>query len=188
LGYNIRYSIDSFTHEYNTQITTYTGYPLFEEMQPADEFQKAKWDTARLIAYTGSALHFMRSIFNKDLAQQKFEIQFLIKSNGKENAIKLKDPYGALHYQKDDSTQTVEILPNQNDLGILFTGAKPSENYLRENPGEPADFRFSIINFKPREGIVIEQNGYFYDQNDVTFSGYWSRDKVADQLPYDFKP
>jgi len=30
LGYKIRYTLDSFTHEYASSITQFTGYPLFE--------------------------------------------------------------------------------------------------------------------------------------------------------------
>ncbi len=186
LGYNIKYSIDSFTHEYNTEISTYTGYPLFEEMTAADELQKMQWQKARLAAYRGSALHFMRSLYNKELLAQQFEVQFIVKINGKENALPLKNTYAALNYVKDDSTQTVEILPNQNDIGILYLAAKPTADYLKENAGEPGAFQFSVLNFKPKESLVIEQNGYFYDQNDVAVSGFWGWCKVADQLPYDY--
>ena len=35
LGYTIKYELDSFVHEYNTQVSLYTGYPLFQEMQSA---------------------------------------------------------------------------------------------------------------------------------------------------------
>ncbi len=187
LGYNIKYTLDSFTHEYNTNTSIYTGYPLFEEM-PGNEEQMSKWLYARREAYKGSMLRFMRSVYNKNMAQQKFEIQFIIKNNGKDSALKLKNPYAALNYQKDDSTQTIEISPNQNNVGVLFLGDKPNDAYLQENPGEPSSFQFSILGFKPGESIVIEQNGYFYDQNDISISGYWTWDKVAKQLPYNWQP
>ncbi|MEJ7609677.1 MAG: carboxypeptidase-like regulatory domain-containing protein [Ferruginibacter sp.] len=185
LGYNIKYNLDSFTHEYKSQVSTYSGYPLYEEMQGNDA-QKQQWETARQAAYKGSLLHLMRSVYNRDLKGQEFEIQFIVNNNGTENAIKIKDPYGAFNYKKDDSIQTVEIIPNQPGVGILFSGEKPSVAYLNDNTGEPSAFQFSMLNFRPNESIVIEQNGYFYDQNDITISGYLTWDKVAQQLPYDF--
>ena len=185
LGYNIKYSLDSFTHEYNTEVSTYTGYPLFEEMH-GDSIQMQQWAVARHKAYNGSLLHFMRSIFNRELKAQEFEIQFLVKINDKDNAVKIKDPYSALNYEKDDSTHTVEIIPNQKNVGVLYAGSKPSDAYLRNNPGEPSQLRFSLLSFVPNETIVIEQNGYFYNQNDISISGYWAWEKVSDQLPYDF--
>jgi hypothetical protein len=186
LGYNIKYELDSFTHEYKTEVSTYSGYPLFENMQ-GDSSQVQQWLAARREAYKGSVLHFMRSVYNKNITEQKFEIQFIVNIYGKEEGIKVKDMYAAINYAKDDSTQTVEILPNQNEVAILFLGARPSANYLTENPAESKDFKLSVLSFKPKESIIIEQNGYFYDQNDVTTSGYWAWDKVAEQLPYDYK-
>jgi CarboxypepD_reg-like domain len=186
LGYNIKYALDSFVHEYKTEITVYTGYPLFENIQ-GDSTQIQKWQEARAAAYKGSMLHFMRSVYDKNLKEQAFEIQFIIQGSVKDNAITLKDAYAALNYAKDDSTNTVEILPNQNNVGVLFLGAKPSAQYLAENTGEPSDLRFSMLAFKPNESIVIEQNGYFYEQNDITISGYWAWDKLAEQLPYDYR-
>jgi hypothetical protein len=186
LGYNIKFELDSFTHEYKTEVSTYSGYPLFENMQ-GDSTQIQQWQAARKEAYKGSILHFMRSIYNKDITDQKFEMQFIVKVYGKDEGIKVKDIYAAINYAKDDSTQTVEILPNQSEVGILFLGAKPSANYLLENPTESKDFKLSVLSFKPKESIIIEQNGYFYDQNDVTTSGYWAWDKVAEQLPYDYE-
>ena len=43
LGYNIRYNLDSFTHAYETQVSLYTGYPLFEEMTAANNEQQNYW-------------------------------------------------------------------------------------------------------------------------------------------------
>jgi hypothetical protein len=186
LGYNIKYELDSFTHEYKTEVSTYSGYPLFENMQ-GDSAQMLQWQAARRDAYKGSILHFMRSVYNKNITEQEFEIQFIVKVYGKDEGIKVKDIYAAINYAKDDSSQTVEILPNQNEVAVLFLGAKPSVAFLTENPSESKDFKLSVLSFKPKESIIIEQNGYFYDQNDVTTSGHWAWDKVAEQLPYDYE-
>jgi CarboxypepD_reg-like domain len=185
LGYNIKYELDSFTHEYKTELSTYSGNPLYENMQ-GDSVQMQKWNMARKEAYKGSLLHFMRSIFNKDLKEQQFEIQYLVKVYDKEEAIKVKDIYSSINYIKYDSTATVEIEPNQPEVGVLYVASKPSAAYLLDNAGEPKDFKFTTLSFKPKESIVIEQNGYFYDQNDVTISGYLAWCKIAEQLPYDF--
>jgi hypothetical protein len=68
LGYTIKYELDSFVHEYNTQVSIYTGYPLFQEMQSSNMADLEKWTTARKTAYNGSILHFMRSMHEKRLA------------------------------------------------------------------------------------------------------------------------
>jgi hypothetical protein len=186
LGYTLKYALDSFTHEYNTEVSLYTGYPLFEEMPAADSSQKMKWTLARQQAYKGSMLHFMRSLYNKDLVKQGFEVQFVVDVNGKETAIPLKDFYGAFNYKKDDSTLLVEVRPNQQRVGVIYFKEKPAARFTALNPDEPSAFQFSTLTFLPKESIGIEQNGYYFEQNDIAISAYWTWDKIADQLPYDY--
>ena len=188
LGYTIKYTLDSFTHEYNNQLSQYTGYPLFEEMQAVDEAQKEKWKTNRQAAYNGSILHFMRSLYHRQLAEEGFEIQLLVDQNGREEAFPVKNFYGALNYAMDDSTQVVEIMPNQKEVAILYKNEQPSPLYLEANPEASSKFELSVISFLPKEPIGIEQNGYYYDQNDITINSYWAWEKVGDMLPYDYKP
>ncbi|MEO5984195.1 MAG: carboxypeptidase-like regulatory domain-containing protein [Ferruginibacter sp.] len=186
LGYKITYALDSFTHEFGPQVSLYTGYPLFEQIPAASLDQQAAWDTARKIAYKGSILHFMRSLYNKQLKEEGFEIQFMVKINDNDKALKLKDFYGAMNYNKDDSTQTVEVKPNQKDVGIIYAREKPSKDFIDSHPDEPSLFQFSVLSFLPAESIIIEQNGYYFEQNELTIHAYWTWEKIADLLPYDF--
>jgi len=39
LGYKIKFQLDSFAHEYSTELSTYTGFPFFEEL-PGSEAPK----------------------------------------------------------------------------------------------------------------------------------------------------
>jgi len=187
LGYNIKYTIDSFTYEYNTQTTLYTGYPLFEEMQSADTTRQKLWAANRLKAYKGSMLHFMRSLYNKQLKEEGFEIQFLVKNNEKEDAVPLLNFYGGMNYSKDDSTKTVEVKPNQTNVVLLYNKEIPEPLYLAANPDAPAKFQLSILVFTPDESIIIEENGYYFEQTDIIKNEYLAWKKMADMLPFDFK-
>jgi len=186
LGYTIKYQLDSFVHEYTPQISVYTGYPLFQEMQPADAGQKEKWNLARKEAYNGSILHFMRSLHQRKLKEDGFEIQFIVKNNDKEIAIPLKDFYGAVNYAMDDSTYVAEITPRQKDMAVIYKKEGSPLTYLEANPDASAAFQFSVLSFLPNESLGIEQNGFYFDQNNITITGYWGWEKVADLLPYDF--
>jgi len=188
LGYKIKYTLDSFTHEYGTQLSTYSGYPLFEELVPTNDGQKSLWQTNRLKAYYGSMLHFMRSVHNKSLKEEGFEIQFVTSRNDQEMAVPLQDFYGALNYTKTDSTQLVEITPNQQNLAVLYTKQPPDSLYVSTTNDVQRDFQLSILTIADGASIDIEQNGYFFDQNDIIINGYWIWQKVADVLPYDFRP
>jgi hypothetical protein len=187
LGYKIKYTVDSFTYEYNTQVSLYTGYPLFEEMQTTDTAKQNLWAANRLKTYKGSLLHFMRSVYNKQLKEEGFEIQFLVKTDDKETPVLLPNPYGAINYSKDDSTQTVEMKPNQTNVAVIYNKAEPEQNYLAANPDEPQKFQLSVLSFIPGQSIIIEQNGYYFDQTDIIINQYLGWKKMADMLPYDFK-
>lgn len=188
LGYTIKYSLDSFVHQYNDNVSIYTGYPLYEEMQTEDSVLLVQWSEARNDAYKGSTLHFMRSVYNKSLKNQGFEIQQLYTVNGDDKMKPLPFEYAALHYKKDSATLTVQVRPDFPRLGVIYKAEKPTAAYLSKFPKEPSLFQFSVLGFTTREPMVIEQNGYYYDQFDLVTSGYWGWEKVADALPYDYKP
>jgi hypothetical protein len=187
LGYIIKYELDSFVHEYNTQVSVYTGYPLFQEMESSSVDQLLKWNTARKTAYNGSILHFMRSMYQKKLKEEGFEIQFILKNNDKETAFPLKEFYKPMNYTRDDSSNTVEILPNQKNVAVIYKNEESSPLYVAENPDASSKFQLSVVSFLPNESLDVEQNGFYYEQNDITITGYWAWEKVADMLPYDFK-
>jgi len=186
LGYNVKYSLDSFVHNYKTEVTTYSGYPLFQEMESSSIAQLTKWNAARKVAYNGSILHFMRSLYHKKLKEAGFEIQFLIKENDKEKAFPLKDFYGAMKYSMDMEDKTVEINPAQKEVAVIYKDEETSALYQEKNPDAPTKFQLSVLSFLPTETLDIEQNGYYFEQNDITITGYWAWEKVADMLPYDF--
>ena len=186
LGYSIKYTLDSFTHEYNTQVSLYTGYPLFKELEPANEEQRDRWKLNRETAYNGSILHFMRSMYRKKLKEEGFEIQFLVKENEKERAIPLRNFYSAVNYKMDDTAKTVEIMPNQKEVAVIYKNEEPSRLFLEANTDASAKFQLSVVSFLPSESLEIEQNGYYYEQSDITITGYWAWEKVADMLPYNF--
>lgn len=187
LGYNLKFAIDSFTNEYNTNTNLFIGYPLFEAMHGTPE-QQQTWNENRAEAYKGSTLQLMRSIFNQSLEKDGFELQFIIKNKDKEIPIPLQNVYGALNYDKDDSTNTVEFMPNQNEVAVIYKNAGPEQAYLASDPSLKKDFQLSTLLFSPGESIVIEQNGYYYDQTDITTNGYLGFKKIGDMLPYDYVP
>lgn len=187
LGYNIKFAIDSFTYEYNNNTAQFIGYPLFEQMHGTPE-REAVWQQNRTKAYNGSLLHFMRSLYDRTLEEEDFEVQFLVKNNDQEKTIPLKNPYLALNYKKDDSTNTIEFRPNQPDMVIIYNDAKPEQAYFNFDPKAKRDFQVSTLSILKGESIIIEENGYFFEQTDIITNGYWGFEKVGNMLPYDYDP
>ncbi len=188
LGYTIKYELDSFVHEYNSELSVFTGYPLFEDMKDSTEAQKSSWKAAREKAYYGSTLHFMRSFYNKQLEKEGYELQLILQLNNKDEAFKIKDVYSNMGYATKDSSASVTIKPKQPRIGVLYKKDKPTPDYIKANLEEPTDFQFSTLIFPLEGNVEIESNGFYFDQNEITLSGYWSWLKMGDALPYDFMP
>ena len=186
LGYLVHYALDSFIYTYDNQTAFYTGNPLFEELTPADDTQKQSWTNNREKAYRGSILHYMRSLYQKRIQEEGFQTQYILNYMGKDTALPFKNVYASLNYQKDDSLQVVSFNPYQRRLVVLYLNEKPEQEFLTDNPDESRDFEYSVLTLQPGESIFVEQNGFYYDQADITMSEYWGWSKVADQLPYNY--
>jgi len=184
LGYKIKFQLDSFAHEYNTGMSVYTGFPFYEEL-PGNDSIKAVWRSNRDKAYHGSRLHFMRSWHDHKLLEEGFVIEKVDSNSVALKTIPVENPYDSLFYQVVENSD-VDINYNGR-LRIIYRKSLPDARYLSDNK-LPAYLKSQITIMEISDGFVIQQNGYFYDQNDVTNNGYWSYKKMADALPYDYYP
>ena len=75
LGYRLKYYDLEFGYSPDDESMYYSGEPVFEEMTPRDEQQQRQWATNRLTAYTGSFMHFLRSVYRNRLRAGSFITQ-----------------------------------------------------------------------------------------------------------------
>ena len=75
LGYRLKYYGLYFAHDAEDNSITYYGEPVFKEMTPADDAQRQQWAANRAAAYTGSFMHFLRSLYTNRVKQQDFMAQ-----------------------------------------------------------------------------------------------------------------
>jgi hypothetical protein len=182
LGYKIKYQLDSFVYDYNTTVSSYTGYPLFQEIQGSPD-QAEGWKKNRFASYIGSRLHFMRAWYDSTLKDEGFDLEIMDPTQ-QDKAEPIENPYGSEIYNTDSGTAVISI---KGKLRINYRNHVPDKKYLLINK-YPANTRFQISALDITDGIEIEENGYFYDQAEVTNSGYWAWKKLAELLPYDYNP
>jgi len=75
----------------------------------------------------------------------------------------------------------------QGRLRVSYKNQLPDKKYLLEHKF-PLNTPVQISAMDIVNGFVIEENGYFYEQSDVTNMGYWAWKKVAELLPLDYLP
>jgi carboxypeptidase-like protein len=182
LGYRIKYQLDSFVYEYNNNISTYTGYPLFEEMQGTPE-QQDSWKQNRLYSYAGSRLHFIRSWYDSTLDDEGFVLE-MADSNDNSKMRRITNPYDPKYYAIDSGDVEIGI---QGRIRVSYKNQLPDRKYLQEHKF-PLNTPVQISAMDIANGFVIEENGYFYEQSDITNMGYWAWKKVAELLPLDYLP
>ena len=180
LGYRIKFQLDSFVYDYTGNIGSYTGYPLFEALDGSPD-QQQTWKQNRLYSYSGSRLHFVRSWYDSTLDDEGFVLE-LVDSN--KQMKRIQNPYDPSLYSRDSGDVEIGI---QGRLRVSYTGQAPDRKYLVQYK-YPLTTSAQISALDIVNGFVIEENGYFYDQADVSNIGYWSYKKLAELLPYDYLP
>src|SRR5579862_418737 len=180
LGYRIKYQLDSFVYDYTGKIGSYTGYPLFEEMTGTPDLLDV-WNRNRYTTYIGSRLHFMRSCYDSTLNDEGFTLELLDSRN---NATPVENPYDSQYYSVDSGDVVIGI---KGRLRVKYGNHVPDRKYLMQN-NFPMTTPEQISALDIIDGFTIEENGYFYEQSEVTNMGYWAWKKLAEALPYDYNP
>lgn len=78
LGYKLQYLLEEFSYNFKTKMIFYVGYPLFQPMKGNNAKMK-RWERRRAELYTGSMMHFMRSLYRNTLLEEGFEVRRLEK-------------------------------------------------------------------------------------------------------------
>ena len=182
LGYKIRYQLDSFNYDYNTNISQYTGYPLFEEIDTLREV-KTNWLKNSARTYLGSRMHFMHSFYDSVLTEEGFVVEKLDDRNPRNIEGRVIDNvYDSSYYFKDSSMADINW---KGRYRVSYKSVLPDKKFLDEFK-LPAKTRAQVTILDIADGFVIEENGYFYEQYDVINTGYWAWKKLAELLPYDY--
>ncbi|MGZ3763481.1 MAG: carboxypeptidase-like regulatory domain-containing protein [Mucilaginibacter sp.] len=76
LGYRVKFLIDTFSNNGITNIISWQGKAVFQEL-PGSEAQKKAWKLKRQETYYGSSRHFYKSLYADRLTQEGFIIKKL---------------------------------------------------------------------------------------------------------------
>jgi hypothetical protein len=158
LGYKITYFLDEFEFDMKNQATFFTGNILFNEDLSVSWEQKKIFNTAREIAYKGSRMQFIRTLWNNSFESAGYLI---------------RDQSGRrLTYNKivTETDSTSKIIKYREDLVIFFKSTQPA----------------GYIHFKQDE-VEIDRDGYFNPYG-IRWSGHMADQRIADWLPYEYKP
>jgi hypothetical protein len=213
LGYRIKYVLQGYINDYAMHYVLYYGFPQFEEMKSKNNRQQSRWEERRLEAYRGSSLHFMRSLMERRLKEDGFQVNKIVRAerkNGEQRPAsdtaerKLigqrgfsmsryadylytgEVPYDSI-YRAPDKGEGI-VLRFSNYLQVVYKHERETREYLRYR-GRPDDKRYpqtsTIHLFVPEVGV--DGNGNVDSPADLVYEGYWGWEKVAEMVPLGFK-
>ncbi len=187
LGYRTQYFLKEFIHSGNT--VKYDGEPLFEELEPESDEEAALWQRNRRIAFFGSFRHYMLALLGGRWEQEGFvtyrrpTLDRLHSTSNRFGA----DPRRLL---RDGPTPEEKELHFGGFLEVLYIHEHEEEAFLRwqgrsgrHSPGNQRSWM--KLNSGP---TLVDQTGEVIDPYGVTVYGYFAFERIADELPKEYRP
>ena len=196
LGYTIRYFLKDFEAEPSR--TKYDGEPLYEELEPASPAEAARWETNRTKAFMGSFRHFLLATIAGRTEGQGFRtysrpgmgntLGGTFSSGGglSERRFPL-DPNNLLEPGEAPNEYVLEL---DGYVEIIYMGEEEDPAYYEWSRGQArrgARAQTSWITME-RGPTIVDYKGDILDPYGVTFSGYLAFERVADEVPKEYRP
>ena len=176
LGYRLKIVLDSFVLK--GKLVSYTFYPLFQQMNGKDKWEKSKWVQRREKTYEGSDKHFLSCLYyNNFPLTDKFKI------------------YRA--YRTDQNIVANEWQDYPVDINSLLI------HPVEESP-EIKKFRFNdclVVKYKKdifqtlisllqlsTEFAPFDEYGNVLHPRATLVSDDWAKQRIADTLPLEYRP
>ena len=188
LGYRIKYLLRDFRLNRASLVASFTGECIFENLKGTKE-EAIIWDENRKIAYYGSLMHYLRSLYNNSAEMDGFF--FYSVKNAKSASPKI-DTRRLL--TKDISTaQDSNFLAisfpqplfvfynNANDIANLTL---PDESKITEALKKQVGSTIELHLDK----AVVDTKGSLVDYRSFLIKGYWGVRRIGDQLPFEYSP
>ncbi len=210
-GYQLSFYLEKF--EQKGLEITYAGKPFFKPIEPANRKQEKQWIKNRKKTYSGSTTHFFRSLLQKDLKSNGFEIYRATLKNQKEFVTHtrliekdvLKNTATAASKRLIIPEFIKVVYVNEDDL---ITDKNKQENisqaYLTNSRlGRPAEKELMLQEgkevttnlksqtsflFGRKSAISVDTSGYLNQPELLVEFGYWHWERIADLLPREYYP
>ena len=186
LGYSVQYFLKDFIQEGDR--LRYDGDPLFEPMSPDNPQQDSLWKRNREIAFNGSFRHFILALLNEVVEEEGFEVYRIPSADDlRRNDRRFRvDKDELVRYNEETGAPFLDFY---GILEITYYDEKEEKGYLEwahRSPHSRLSNQVSWIRLTngPSE---IDPNGEMVDPYGVTVSGYYAYERVAHELPKEYR-
>jgi hypothetical protein len=212
LGYRIKIVLEKYKFNQLTIVIHYEGQIVYEPLTPSDDREKMKWARNRLKAYYGSEMHFLRSLYTRNLNQDGYYFNLVKEENMRLQGFQRKGYADTLMAPRSPiyNNRRIKMLTITNynrifdSLNLVLHPQQPLLTYKGEleiqyiNEAEPYAYqsnrqiraekipqRSTMILRRP---AIVQAFGHVYPPDAVETKGYWSWELMAESLPLDYEP
>lgn len=199
LGYRINYILELFEH--TPTVTRLLGISNFEELPVNNNAERKRVIRNRQKSYQGSMTHFLRSLTNGKLKKEGFVIDEVDELPSTINNSYFELP-AKLHADREQFAFD-NTLKFTKYLLVIYTKEYESSAYvfdqLQMSNQNAAAFNNSLVGVNRNVGqmsfiklnlpvVTINSKGFFNEPLAVTTYGYWSWERVAEYMPFEYSP
>lgn len=175
LGYTIEFRLETFSYDLSRNAFEFYGHPLFREMTSRDSVEQQDWESNRQLAYLGSILHFMRSLYKGRLREEGFIVGHEVKSPNRKKHNKTVYNYDSLVTINPDQSRSFYFIV---DFTVSYSNADLGIPYTR-----------SVLELLSPVSIRIEENGSYFPLLSLFMQGSWAKTQtVGNIVPIDYSP
>ena len=188
LGYKLYYQMVNF--KIGTKDYLIGGNVRFQPMDAGDSITKNEWAKNRAEVFDGSSRHLFRSIVNRKLSENGFELykddtgaaDIIRMANFLSNIGKELSVYGIedLRYEEVRTNQFQIKIPERLEIHFLDKPARPDiyRNVLH-----------AVSWLETAKGtLLVNHDGVVLNPDNAFLSGNMSEARIAELLPYDYIP
>ncbi|NBC87852.1 MAG: carboxypeptidase-like regulatory domain-containing protein [Bacteroidetes bacterium] len=205
LGYRVEYFLEEFVATPGR--TRYNGEPLFSELEGSVDERK-KWEEARREAFYGSFHHLMLAMLAENTERHGFKLYMrpasggdfgsdsgplgggALRSGGQRYPIEVGD------IMENGEVATERVLDFNGFVEVVYLGETETEAYTTWRNQYASDGmirrntpKFQTSQFWLERGpATIDYKGDIVDPYGVTVSGFFAFERVADQVPKEYRP
>jgi len=210
LGYRIQYVLDEF--ELTNEYVKYIGYPHFTEITATTFHDSVDWPDNRKNTYTGSLRHFLTTICeNYEITDGDTVSRKYIKDWGDVVDYRTKIKYADITHIEDEGFFVMKTkylkgvgragkrylvnnnwflseADNANEMHLQFDGfleVKYDNEFFPFENNYFSSRNVSWINMTC-DSTILDKKGRYFDIYAIKTTGLWSKERVADMLPFDY--
>lgn len=199
LGYRINYILELFEH--TPKVTRLLGISNFEELPVSSNTERKRIIRNREKSYRGSMTHFLRALTNGKLKKEGFLIDEVNELPNAINNSYFELP-AKLHADREQFAFD-NTLKFTKYLLVIYTREYESTAYVFDQMQlanrDAATLNNTLVGVNRNVGqvsfiklnlpvVTINSKGFFNEPLAVTTYGYWSWERVAEYMPFEYTP